>query len=74
MSLTDTPTERLVCPAFHVPGARDLGAGRSGQQDLPAGLVVGEEIARREAHLARLAEAKAILEARAASGRAIRGA
>jgi len=51
-----------------------LGAGRSGQQDLPAGLVVGEEIARREAHLARLAEAKAILEARAASGRAIRGA
>jgi len=36
------------------------------QQDLPAGLVVGEEIARREAYLARLAEAKAILEARAA--------
>lgn len=36
------------------------------QQDLPAGLVVGDEIARREAYLARLAEAKAMLEARAA--------
>jgi hypothetical protein len=36
------------------------------QQDLPAGLVVGDEIARREAYLARLAEAKAVLEARAA--------
>lgn len=36
------------------------------QQDLPAGLVVGDEIARREAYLARLAEAKVVLEARAA--------
>jgi transposase len=36
------------------------------QQTLPAGLVVGDEIARREAYLARLAEAKAVLEARAA--------
>jgi transposase len=36
------------------------------QEALPAGLVVGDEIARREAYLARLAEAKAVLEARAA--------
>jgi transposase len=36
------------------------------QEALPAGMVVGDEIARREAYLARLAEAKAVLEARAA--------
>ena len=36
------------------------------QEAVPAGLVVGDEIARREAYLARLAEAKAVLEARAA--------
>ncbi|GAC1399839.1 MAG: hypothetical protein NVSMB65_17770 [Chloroflexota bacterium] len=36
------------------------------QETLPAGLVVGEEIARREAYLARLTEAKAVLEVRAA--------
>jgi transposase len=36
------------------------------QQGLPAGLVVGDEIARRQAALAHLAEAKAVLEARAA--------
>jgi transposase/transposase InsO family protein len=36
------------------------------QESVPAGLVVGDEIARREAYLARLAEAKAVLEARAA--------
>jgi transposase len=36
------------------------------QDALPAGLVVDDEIARREAYLARLAEAKAVLEARAA--------
>ena len=36
------------------------------QEALPAGLVVGDEIARREAYLARLAAAKAVLEARAA--------
>jgi transposase len=39
---------------------------RAEQDALPAGLVVGDEIARREAYLARLAEAKAVLEARAA--------
>ena len=36
------------------------------QEALPTGLVVGDEIARREAQLARLAQAKAVLEARAA--------
>jgi len=36
------------------------------QEALPEGLVVGDEIARREAYLARLAEAKAVLEAQAA--------
>jgi transposase len=36
------------------------------QESLPAGLVVEDEIARRAAYLARLAEAKAVLEARAA--------
>ena len=36
------------------------------QQEVPAGLVVGDEIARRAAYLARLATAKAVLEARAA--------
>lgn len=35
------------------------------QREVPDGLVVREEIARREERLARLAEAKAILEARA---------
>ena len=35
------------------------------QDDLPAGMVVGDEIAIRQARLARLAEAKAVLEARA---------
>src|SRR6266699_6473926 len=35
------------------------------QREVPDGLVVGEEIARREDRLARLAEAKAVLEARA---------
>jgi len=36
------------------------------QEALPEGLVAGDEIARREAYLARLVEAKAVLEARAA--------
>src|SRR5260370_29450496 len=36
------------------------------QEDVPDGLVVREELARREDHLARLAKAKAVLEARAA--------
>jgi transposase len=35
------------------------------QEALPEGLVAGDEIARREAYLARLVEAKAVLEARA---------
>ena len=35
------------------------------QDDLPVGMVVGDEIAIRQARLARLAEAKAVLEARA---------
>src|SRR5881275_73140 len=35
------------------------------QREVPDGLVVREEIARREDRLARLAEAKAVLEARA---------
>ncbi len=39
---------------------------QSDQREVPDGLVVGEEIARREDRLARLAEAKAVLEARAA--------
>src|SRR5437899_7809760 len=38
---------------------------QSDQRDIPDGLVVREEIARREDRLARLAEAKAVLEARA---------
>src|SRR3989440_1267772 len=38
---------------------------QSDQRDIPDGLVVGEEMARREDRLARLAEAKAVLEARA---------
>src|SRR5207253_5999661 len=38
---------------------------QSDQPELPDGLVVREEIARREDRLARLAEAKAVLEARA---------
>jgi transposase len=36
------------------------------QQEVPAGLLVADEIARRQAYLARLAEAKTVLEARAA--------
>ena len=39
---------------------------QSDQPEVPDGLVVGAEIARREDRLARLAEAKAVLEARAA--------
>jgi transposase len=38
---------------------------QSDQREVPDGLVVGEEIARREDRLARLVEAKAVLEARA---------
>ena len=38
---------------------------RAEQADLPDGLVISDEIARRTARLARLAEAKAVLEARA---------
>ena len=38
---------------------------QSDQREVPDGLVVGEEIARREDRLARLAEAKAVIEARA---------
>jgi transposase len=38
---------------------------QSDQRDIPDGLVVREELARREDHLARLAQAKAVLEARA---------
>src|ERR1700719_4246280 len=38
---------------------------QSDQQDIPDGLVVREEMARREDRLARLAKAKAVLEARA---------
>jgi hypothetical protein len=38
---------------------------QSDQPEVPEGLVVRDEIARREDHLARLAEAKAVLEARA---------
>jgi hypothetical protein len=38
---------------------------QSEQREVPDGLVVGEEIARREDRLARLVEAKAVLEARA---------
>src|SRR5213082_1820024 len=41
-------------------------AEQSEQPEIPDGLVVREEIARRENRLARLAEAKAVLEARAA--------
>ena len=40
-------------------------AARAEGGDLPEGLVVGDEIARREGRLARLAEAKAVLEERA---------
>ncbi len=40
-------------------------AEQSEQPEVPDGLVVREEIARRENRLARLAEAKAVLEARA---------
>jgi transposase len=36
------------------------------QEALPAGVVVGDEIARRDAYLARLAQAKAVLDVRAA--------
>src|SRR6266487_670895 len=39
---------------------------RAEQADLPDGLVLGDEIAIRQARLARLAEAKTVLEARAA--------
>jgi multidrug efflux pump subunit AcrA (membrane-fusion protein) len=39
---------------------------QSDQRDIPDGLVVREELARREDRLARLAKAKAVLEARAA--------
>src|SRR5213082_4050661 len=39
---------------------------QSDQPEVPDGLVVRDEIARREDRLARLAEAKAVLEARAA--------
>jgi hypothetical protein len=38
---------------------------QSDQPDIPDGLVVGEEMARREDRLARLAAAKAVLHARA---------
>src|SRR5450759_2469923 len=38
---------------------------QSDQQEVPDGLVVSEEIARREDRLMRLTEAKAVLEARA---------
>ena len=38
---------------------------QSDQPEVPDGLVVRDEIARREDRLARLAEAKAVLEARA---------
>ena len=38
---------------------------QSDQPDIPDGLVVGEEMARREDRLARLAQAKAVLQARA---------
>ena len=38
---------------------------QSDQPDIPDGLVVGEEMARREDRLARLAAAKAVLQARA---------
>jgi hypothetical protein len=38
---------------------------QSEQPDIPDGLVVGEEMARREDRLARLAQAKAVLQARA---------
>jgi len=41
-------------------------AERTDQGRLPDGLVVADEVARREERLARLAEAKAVLEARAA--------
>src|SRR5215211_358814 len=41
-------------------------AEQADQQAVPEGLVVAEEIVRRQARLARLAEAKAVLEARAA--------
>src|SRR5438876_12124917 len=41
-------------------------AEQSEQPEMPDGLVVRDEIARREDRLARLAEAKAVLEARAA--------
>ncbi len=41
-----------------------LGA-QADQGSLPDGLVVADELARREERLARLAEAKAVLEARA---------
>ncbi len=40
-------------------------AERMDERERPAGLVVRDEIARREDHLARLAEAKALIEARA---------
>jgi transposase len=43
---------------------------QSDQPEVPDGLVVREEIARREDRLARLAEAKAVLQARAAERRA----
>jgi transposase len=38
---------------------------RAEQQEAPAGMVIADEIALRQAHLTRLAEAKAVLEARA---------
>jgi transposase len=41
-------------------------AEQAEQQELPVGVVVGEEIARRQARLAQVALAKAVLEARAA--------
>jgi hypothetical protein len=40
-------------------------SSQSDQREVPDGLVVSEEIVRREDRLARLAQAKAVLEARA---------
>jgi hypothetical protein len=44
---------------------------QSDQRDIPDGLVVGEEMARREDRLARLAQAKAVMEARAVERAAV---
>jgi transposase len=61
--------QRLVAlePALRAEVAALFALAEQGeQQDLPAGLAVAEEIARRDARLAQLAVAKAVLEARAA--------